>query len=309
MSRYMQLSGPTSVPRTTPLPARLEVPVDVPIDARAPSDARVPIDARAPSAPGAATAAAADGPFTPLADDAPFPAVAAEIVPKLPGLPGKDSPGWSLGDLLGPPKAGSLAARADMATVKGAQLLRTPERDEWANRMADDGAMKVWFQFAKQHRGEVGKVRGWLDTALLAATMASNSALTQVAKQKFDRQRPYQVDPSIKPPVHLPRDSSYPSGHTSSAFAAARVISTLEPTLAAEAYDIASQVAASRVYAGVHFPTDVVAGALLGTGVADAALRAAHKKGSAPLDPADVIAAMDTNAPAAAAADLEAAAA
>lgn len=287
MSRYMQLSGPTSVPRTTPLPARLEVPVDVPIGA----------------------AAAADAPFTPLADDAPFSAVAAEIVPKLPGLPGKDSPGWSLGDLLGPPKAGSLAAKADMATVKGAQLLRTPERDEWANRMAEDGAMKVWFQFAKQHRGEVGKVQGWLDTALLAATMASNSAITQVAKQKFDRQRPYQVDPSIKPPVHLPHDSSYPSGHTSSAFAAARVISTLEPKLAAEAYDIASQVAASRVYAGVHFPTDVVAGALLGTGVADAALRASHKKGGAALDPADVVAAMESNSPAAAATDAEPAAA
>ncbi len=264
----MQLSGPTSVPKPAALPARLEVPVDVPID--------VP------------TGAPAVG--SPVAPDAPLSAVMDELVPKIPGLPGKDTSGWSLGDLLGPPADGSLAAKADMATVKGAQLLRTPERDAWAIRMADTGGMKVWFDFAKEHRGNVGKVQGWLDTALLAATMASNTAVTQVAKQKFDRLRPYQVDPSIKPPVHLPRDSSYPSGHTSSAFAAARVIATLDPKLATDAYKLATEVAASRVYAGVHFPTDVVAGALLGTGVADAAMCVANKQGAAAaLDPSAII--------------------
>lgn len=266
----MQLSAPASAAMSKPvaLPPRLEIPTDVPVD--------VP----------AATAASA------VSADAPISLVMDELVPRLPGLPGKDTPGWSIGDLLGPPADGSLGAKADMATVKGAQLLRTPERDAWANRMADEGGMKVWFDFAKQHRADVGMVKGWLDTALLAATMASNTAVTQVAKQKFDRLRPYQVDPSIKPPVHLPRDSSYPSGHTSSAFAAARVIATVDPKLATDAYKLAAEVAASRVYAGVHFPTDVVAGALLGTGVADAALRVANRKGATGLDPEEVIAAM-----------------
>lgn len=227
----------------------------------------VPAQATAPVAPAT--------PVAPIAPDAPLDALMGELVPKLPGLPGPTTPGWSLGDLAGPPATGSLAAKADMAAVKGAQLLRTPERDAWANKMADEGATKLWFDLAKRYRADAGMAKGWLGTALLAATMASNTTVTQVAKQKFDRQRPYQVDPSIKPPVHLPRDSSYPSGHTSSAFAAARVIATLEPKLATEAYALAAQVAASRVYAGVHFPTDVVSGALLGTGVAEAALRMA----------------------------------
>jgi undecaprenyl-diphosphatase len=55
------------------------------------------------------------------------------------------------------------------------------------------------------------------------------------------------------------------------------VIATLQPKLALEAYSIASQVAVSRVYAGVHYPSDVVAGAMLGTGVADIALRTMHR--------------------------------
>lgn len=143
--------------------------------------------------------------------------------------------------------------------------------------MAKDGAVKLWLELAARHRADTGRVQGWLDTALLAGTLAANAATTQVAKERFDRQRPFEVDPSIRPPVKLPHDDSYPSGHASSAYAAARVISTLEPALANEAYGLAAQVAVSRVYAGVHFPGDVVAGAALGTAVADAALRMAGR--------------------------------
>jgi membrane-associated phospholipid phosphatase len=216
-------------------------------------------------------------PVPTIAPDAPIEAFVADLLPRIPGLPDASTPGWSVGDLLGPPRPGSIADRADMAAVKGAQRLRTPERDAWAVRMAEDGAAKIWFDFAKRHRSEVGSVRGWLDTALLASTLAATATVSHFAKAKYDRPRPYQVDSSITPPVRLPRSSSYPSGHSSSAFAAARVIAALQPKLAREAYSIASQVAASRVYAGVHFPSDVVAGALLGTGVADIALRTMHQ--------------------------------
>lgn len=233
--------------------------------------------------PGQAPDAAAD--VDALLGDVDTTLVPSLRLPKVPGLPGPTTPGIGLGDLVGPPAAGSIAAKADMATVKGAQLLRTKAGDEWARQMAENGATTVWKEFARRHRDSTGAAQGWLDTALLAATMASTAAVTQVAKRRFDRARPFVVDSSIKPPVHLPHaHSSYPSGHASSAFAAARVIATLSPELARDAYSLATQVAVSRVYAGVHFPSDVVAGALLGTGVAEAALRTARRDAAPAVD-------------------------
>lgn len=198
-------------------------------------------------------------------------------LPKIPGLPDASTPGVPFGKLVAPPAPGSLAAKADMAVVKGAQLLRTEEGDAWAVKMANEGVTTMWLDLARRHRAQTGRVQGWLDTALLASTLAANGTLSMVGKVKYDRDRPFVVDPTIKPPVHLPGSKSYPSGHASAAYAAARVIATLSPELAKEAYSLAAQVAISRVYAGVHYPTDVVAGALMGTAVAEAALRATRR--------------------------------
>lgn len=199
-------------------------------------------------------------------------------MPKVPGLPDWTTHGIGLHDVLAPPTPDSKAGKAELAVVHAIQKLRTPEGDAWALDMARHGALGVWFDFAKRHRDNTGKVGGWLDTALLAGTLAATAGTTQLAKHHYDRQRPFQVDPKIVPPVPKPRDPSYPSGHASSAFAAARVIAVLEPSLAKEAYELATKVAVSRVYAGVHFPSDVVVGALLGTGVAEAMLRKAGKR-------------------------------
>lgn len=215
----------------------------------------------------------------PTVDTALVPGLA---LPRIPGLPGKDTPGSSLGDLLGPPKAGSLAAKADLLAVKAAQKLRTPDGDAWARRLDARGSTGMWLDLAKRHRATTGKAQGWLDTALLAATMASTAAITQVAKRQYSRPRPYVVDPSITPVVSgTHANASYPSGHSSSAFAAARVIARVAPELAEEAYSLATQVAVSRVYAGVHFPSDVVAGALLGTGIAESILQTARRDATA----------------------------
>jgi membrane-associated phospholipid phosphatase len=62
-------------------------------------------------------------------------------------------------------------------------------------------------------------------------------------------------------------DRSCPSAHAASSFAAARVLSTIWPP--PPTYVIASAMALTRPYLGVHYPSDVVLGALLGTAIAE----------------------------------------
>jgi hypothetical protein len=71
-----------------------------------------------------------------------------------------------------------------------------------------------------------------------------------------------------------PTNSSYPSGHTRNAFAEARIVAKLDPAQADIAYARAEEVALSRMYAGAHLPSDVMAGARLGTAVGDAVVGA-----------------------------------
>ncbi|WP_295217379.1 phosphatase PAP2 family protein [Ruminococcus sp.] len=83
-------------------------------------------------------------------------------------------------------------------------------------------------------------------------------------KNLIARERPCWINETVNILISIPQDYSFPSGHTLSSFIAATIIMHTDKRMGIAAYMLASMIAFSRLYLYVHFPTDVLAGALLG---------------------------------------------
>jgi len=94
--------------------------------------------------------------------------------------------------------------------------------------------------------------------------------LALAAKGLIGRDRPPVRYPEPEPLVRVPHDHSFPSGHAATSFACATILAFAVPRLALPFYVLAAAIAFSRVYVGVHYPLDVLAGAVLGLAVSRA---------------------------------------
>lgn len=90
--------------------------------------------------------------------------------------------------------------------------------------------------------------------------------VVQIIKAKVARVRPYDAIQGIKP-VKTERDFSFPSGHTAAAFTTALVMTSAIPGIGLISLTLAGLIGYSRVYLGVHYPSDVLAGLIIGSGL------------------------------------------
>lgn len=99
------------------------------------------------------------------------------------------------------------------------------------------------------------------------------TVLYRALKQGTVRPRPYQVLAAIQPGAHALDRFSFPSGHTLHAVALAMVATAYHPALVWVLAPFAALTAVSRTVLGLHYPSDVLAGAVIGASVATASLR------------------------------------
>ncbi|MEV5318753.1 phosphatase PAP2 family protein [Streptomyces sp. NPDC052687] len=135
------------------------------------------------------------------------------------------------------------------------------------SRSANHGVL--WFAAAaamaasRTPRGRRAAARG------LASLTLASLTINTVGKRSVRRPRPL-LDPvpTVRQLKRQPITTSFPSGHAASAAAFAAGVAMESPAWGAAVAPVAFSVAMSRVYTGVHFPSDVAAGAALGVGAA-----------------------------------------
>jgi acid phosphatase (class A) len=158
-----------------------------------------------------------------------------------------------------PPAPDSAAARADLAAVLAAQAARTPADVAWAETVDRDQVFNLapevgpWFQAARLPRTE----------AFFRELTREIRAFERAAKVAYPRERPWVVDARVRPCVPLPTSGSYPSGTALQAGVWAELLAEAFPAAAAALRARAVRAGEARVVAGVHFPSDVAAGAAL----------------------------------------------
>lgn len=128
-----------------------------------------------------------------------------------------------------------------------------------ATRLADGWALGILIPLSFA----LGGVRGGIQAVGLGAVSAISIALVvQGIKALVRRRRPSGIE--FERPISAPDKHAFPSGHTAQAFGMVLIAWTVAPWLGLSVLVVAFLVALSRMFFGLHYPSDVIVGALLG---------------------------------------------
>lgn len=171
-----------------------------------------------------------------------------------------------LAALIGPPPAAdSVTTRAELEAVLLLQELRTPAQAARANVIEHEtlfgfgaDAVGPWFTAAALPR----------TAALFAQVREDFIPVNRASKALWPRRRPPYVDARIKPCVETTDSGSYPSGHGIQSSLWAAVLSKLLPEHAVAFAARAAETCRMKLLSGVHYPSDIEAGRILGQALA-----------------------------------------
>ncbi len=163
-------------------------------------------------------------------------------------------------------------AALDLAVYRAIAITPTPHLDEPMRRLTElADHSKLWLSVAAVIAATGGRTGRRVATAGVAA-LAVNSLIVNVPLKRAGRRtRPDREAAQVpmERQVAMPSSPSFPSGHSASGFAFAAAVGGTLPVVAAPLRLVASAVAYSRVHTGVHYPGDVIIGALIGTTIGE----------------------------------------
>ena len=170
--------------------------------------------------------------------------------------------------------------RLDLAVYGAIAATPTPVLDEAMRRVSRAADYsRFWLGSAALLAIAGGETGRRAAAHGLASTAATSALVNLVLKPVGRRRRPDRGshDVPLARHVPMPRSTSFPSGHAASAFAFATGVATASPEAGIPLYGAASVVAYSRVHTGVHYPLDVIVGAVTGVAMAPLAARAVER--------------------------------
>jgi membrane-associated phospholipid phosphatase len=165
-----------------------------------------------------------------------------------------------------PPAYQSPAWQSQLAAVQEAVAGRTFSQAQRAKYWQGTTAATVWNGFAAEliSRDGLDLPHAARVLAIMAVAQADGQTACWDGKYAYWTERPITADPELDVLFPTPPFPSYPSAHATVSNAAAVVLSHLFPADAADLFDLAEEAAASRCWAGIHYPIDDDAGTMLG---------------------------------------------